>query len=76
LTEKYGISAKEVKTIERVLKTPSRRARKSTPAEAMLQMVALQHVNRNAKTIEQIWGPEESRKRRKTATIQTAGRTD
>jgi hypothetical protein len=80
LAEKYGISVKEVKTIERVLKTPSRTSSKSTPTEAMLQMVALDHVDRDIKTIEGIWlahlkdYPEKSRKRRKRSTIRPAGR--
>lgn len=71
LAEKYGISVKEVKTIERVLKTPSRRSNKSMPTEAMLQMVALDHVNRDVKTIEKIWGeylnahPEERRRKKR-----------
>jgi hypothetical protein len=70
LAEKYTISVKEVKTIERVLKAPSRRGNKSTPTEAMLQIVALDHVDKGVKTIEQIWGdyldkhPEERAKRR------------
>lgn len=81
LARRYSISLKEVETIEQVLKTPSRRSNKSTPTEATLQMVALRHVDKDVKTIEKVWlgylkaHPEESRKRRKTATIQTAGRT-
>jgi hypothetical protein len=70
----YGISVKEVETIERVLKTPSRKGNKSTPTEAMLQMVALDHVDRGVKMIEQIWGeyldkhPGERSERRKSTT--------
>jgi len=81
LAEKYSISVKEVKTIERVLKAPARRGNKSTPTEAMLQMVALSHVNRDAKTVEKIWGdylkdhPEESRRKRKLPTTPVAERT-
>jgi len=82
LAEKYALSIKEVKTIERVLKTPSRRSNKSTPTEAMLQMIALDHVNRDVKTIEKIWGeyldnyPEERRrKKRKFPTTPVAERT-
>lgn len=55
LAEKYKISVEDVKRIERVLKTPSRQSRKSTPYTAMLEMVALSHVNRDEKTIENVF---------------------
>jgi len=80
LAEKYRISVKEVETIERVLKAPSRRSNKSTPTEAMLQMVVFDHVGRDVKTIEKIWEeylkehPEESRKKRKLPTTLVAER--
>ncbi len=81
LADKYGISVKEVETIENVLKQLSRRANKTTPTDATIHMVALNHVDRDEKTIETIWfdykraHPEWRRKKRKTSTTPTVGRT-
>jgi hypothetical protein len=55
LAESYGISVKNVEAIENVLKQPSRQANKSTPYTAMLEMVALSHVGRDVKTIENVY---------------------
>jgi len=55
LAEKCQISTEKVRQIENVLRVPSRRgSRKSTPTEVVLQMVALEHVARDVKTIEKV----------------------
>lgn len=74
LAEKHGISIENVEAIEKVLRQPSRQANKSTPTTAMLEMVALAHMNRDVKTIEKIRQdyldehPAEKKKRKKPTT--------
>jgi hypothetical protein len=83
LAEEFHLDIGDVTKIETYLSAPSRRAKKSTPTEAMCCIVALKHfpqgdTPRHEKTIETIWlehldnYPEDRRRKRKTPTTSSA----